>query len=118
MSDLVIMPWLDKAPKYSISVIPPMLVFARIDIGESSERQTVSLSNEGYADLQISKLHAHRDFVFSPVGDSSVIRAGKTLKVEVFHRPTTESFEDAAVLKVDFGCGIPLSVAVPLSVSA
>lgn len=114
----IIQPWLDKAPKYSVLVEPPQLGFTQSEIGESSFKQTVSITNKGYADLQIDKIMSHKDYIFSPVGDSSVLRHGETLLVDVIYRPIAGTVDPGASLQIKFGCGIPLSVLVPLSVSA
>ena len=114
----IIQPWLDKAPKYSVLTEPPQLVFTQSKLGESSLKQTVSITNKGCADLQIDKILSHKDYIFSPVGDSSVLRHGETLLVDVIYRPTSGTVDPKASLQIKFGCGIPLSVLVPLSVTA
>lgn len=114
----IIQPWLDRAPKFALQVVPVSLSFGSEVIGESSDKQTISIKNVGYADLQLDKILSHKDYIFSPVGDSSVIRQGETLLVDVIYRPTTGTVDPDASLQITFGCGIPLSVLVPLSVSA
>lgn len=115
---IIIQPWLDKSPKYLLQVVPVALLFAKQNVGESSPRQTVSIKNAGYADLQIDKILSHKDYIISPVGDSSVIRASETLLVDVIYRPTSGTVDLDASLQIKFGCGIPLSVLVPLTVTA
>lgn len=114
----IIQPWLDKSPKFALQVLPPSLSFSSETVGGSSDSQTVAITNKGYAKLQIDKIMSHKDYIFSPVGDSSVIHQGGTLLVDVIYRPTPGTIDPDASLQIKFGCGIPLSVSVPLNVSA
>ena len=114
----IIQPWLDKSPKFALETSPSSLSFGSEIIGKSSEKQTIGITNRGYADLHIDKILSHKDYIFSPIGDSSVLRHGETLLVDVIYRPTSGTIDPDASLQIKFGCGIPLSVLVPLSVSA
>lgn len=112
----VIQPWLDKAPKYSLQVTPSSLVFVPEPDIITTPKQSVLITNKGYVDLQVDKIHAQQDYVFSPVGNSSVIKVGETLEVDVYLRPATEFPITESVLQIDFGCGVPLNVSVALTV--
>lgn len=116
--DTIIQPWLDKAPKQALKIIPNSLSFEPGLVGESSDKQTISIINEGYVDLQIDKIVSRKDYIFSPIGDSSVLRHGGTLLMDVIYRPTSGTVDPDASLQIKFGCGIPLSVLVPLTVIA
>lgn len=114
----VIQPWLDKSPKFAMQIEPTQLSFGSEVIGESSDKQTVIITNKGYANLPIDKIFSHKDYIFSPVRDSSILRSGDTLLVDVIYRPTSGTVDPDASLQIKFGCGIPLSVLVPLNVTA
>lgn len=115
LQPIIIQPWLDKSPKYSLQVDPPSISFTTDQVGSAYE-QIVSIKNNGYVDVPISRIPAVKDFVLSPQKDSTVIRAGDAFYLGISYHPSVEAQTQETSFELVFGCGDPLKLVVPISV--
>lgn len=95
--DRVIQPWLDKKPKFQVSMTSPSVVFPLQDVGTRSEIRKVSIVNTGWKSVRVKKIVTSGEFVSSTSNTSRLLERGEEMTISVFFFPTTPGIKTGRV---------------------
>jgi|CZKD01.1.fsa_nt_gi hypothetical protein len=89
-----------------VTLIPPMLTFPSVPVGNSSAPQTITLANTGNAALSISAIEAAGDYAQTNNCPPS-LSAGSSCAINVTFAPTTSGTRTGTVTVSDSVAGSP-----------